>query len=80
MAWASQYGEIVRYLDRLCQGFQGSISTTSLATNRYINGSPVQLLFKSRISHNFLNDPNMGNQTIVSDHTYKVHLADGRVQ
>ena len=31
VAWALHYREIARYLDKLCQDFQGSISTTSIS-------------------------------------------------
>ena len=54
-----------------------------LRANGYINGSPVQFLFDSGSSHNFVNDRLVqiwGIQPTVSDHTYTVHLADGRVQ
>ena len=54
-----------------------------LRANGYINGSPVQFLFESGTSHNFLIDRLVwiwGIQPIVSDHTYKVNLADGRIQ
>ena len=52
-----------------------------LRANGYINGSPVQFLFESGTSHNFLIDRLVwiwGIQPIVSDHTYKVHLVDGK--
>ena len=44
---------------------------------------PKQFLFDSGSSHNFVNDRLVqiwGIQPTVSDHTYKAHLADGRVQ
>ena len=50
---------------------------------RYINGSPIQLLFDSGSSHNFVNDCLVqiwGIQTTVCDHTYMMHLVDGRLQ
>ena len=54
-----------------------------LYASGYINASQVQLLFDSGSSHNFVNDCLVqiwGIQPTVSDHTYKVHLDDGRVQ
>ena len=43
----------------------------------------VFLIIGDRSSHNFVNDRLVqiwGIQPTVSDHTYRVHLADGRVQ
>ena len=53
-----------------------------LRANGYVNGSPVQFLFDSVSSHNFVNDHLVqiwGIKPTVSDQTYKVRLANGRV-
>ena len=54
-----------------------------LRANGYINGSPVQFLFDSESSRNFVNDrlaQIWGIKPTVGDHTYKVHLAYGSAQ
>ena len=54
-----------------------------LCANGYINGSPIQFVFDSGSSNNFVNDHLVqiwGIKPTVSDHTYKVHLANGRAR
>ena len=54
-----------------------------LRAKGYINGSLIPFLFDSGSSHNLVSDHLVhiwGSNPPLSDHTYKVHLADARVQ
>jgi hypothetical protein len=54
-----------------------------LRTIGQINGYLVHYLFDTGSSHNFIDDhlvQMLGLRTNISDHTYKVHLADGGIQ